>query len=268
VNERHVVEDCAAYLGGELDDASRRAVSEHLARCAACAGEYRALESLWEGLGGLTEQEPAAGLARGFRLMIGAYEEGMRARRAASGSRVRIFELFRPGRPAFQILAAAAMVLCGLIAGYRLNGGAGNGGELARLREEVHGLSNLLTVSLLNQESASERLKGVSLGARSDAADPAIAAALAYTLNHDRNVNVRLAALDALSRNLGDPVIRRDVIRALPAQKSPLVQVALVDLIVGINDAEARDVLRSAAQMPGLLPDVRRRIEQGIRQTL
>jgi hypothetical protein len=200
--------------------------------------------------------------------MIGAYEEGLRARPTALQSGGRILGMFRPGRPAFQLLGAAAMVIVGLAAGYRLSGGGAGVGEMARLREEVHGLSNLLTVSLLNQESASERLKGVSLGAKSVGPDPEIAAALLFTLNHDGNVNVRLAALDALSRNLVDPVIRRDVIRALPVQKSPLVQVALVDLIVCINDAEARDVLRSAAQMPGLLPDVRKRIEQGIRQTL
>jgi len=268
VSEHHVAEDLAAYLSGDLDDTERRSVSDHLSRCAECAREYQALSSFWERLGRIPHEEPGAGLEQGFRRMLGAFEEGMRARSSASAPRHGAEGRLRPGRPAFQLLAAAAMVILGLIAGYRLNGRSGDGEELARLRQEVHGLTNLLTVSLLNQESASERLRGVSLGAQSDAPDPDINAALAYTLTHDRNVNVRLAALDVLSRSLGDPAVRRDIIRALPVQRSPLVQVALVDVIVGINDEGARDALKGAAQLPGLLPDVRKRIEQGIRQTL
>ena len=87
-------------------------------------------------------------------------------------------------------------------------------------------------------------------------------------MKHDRNVNVRLAALDALARDISSPDVRQEIIVALPEQTSPLMQVALVDLLVQINDRESRDVLRQAVNKPNLHPDVLKRIKQGIQQIL
>jgi hypothetical protein len=159
-------------------------------------------------------------------------------------------------------------MIIGLISGYSLRGGNRNDHEIAQLREEVRGLSNLLTVSLLQQESASERLKGVSWSHRFDGRDPDISAALINTMKHDPNVNVRLAALDALSQDMASPKVRHEIIHALPGQPSPLMQMALVNVLVQINDRESRDVLREAMSRPGLHPDVRKRIEQGMQQVV
>ena len=81
-------------------------------------------------------------------------------------------------------------------------------------------------------------------------------------------MNVRLAALDALAREVGRPAVRSEIVHALPAQASPLMQIALVDLLVQINDGESRDVLKEMLRKPGLLPEVKKRIEMGIRQIL
>jgi hypothetical protein len=179
-----------------------------------------------------------------------------------------LLDRFRSGRPAFQIGLAVCLLAIGVLCGYGLAGSSRNSQEMAQLREEVHGISNLLTVSLLHQESASERLKGVSWSSRLEGRDPAITSALVYTMKHDRNVNVRLAALDALSRDIGSPDVRREILYALPEQPSPVMQVALVDLLVQINDRESRDVLQQALTTPDLHPDVRKRITQGIQQIL
>ena len=139
---------------------------------------------------------------------------------------------------------------------------------MTQLHEEVRGLSNLLTMSLLHQESASERLKGVSWGYKLVGGDPDVAAALVYTMKHDRNVNVRLAALDALSRDLSDPFIRSEVIHTLPGQSSPLMQIALVDVLTQVNDKESREVLQQSLNRPDLHREVRKRITQGLEQPL
>ena len=87
-------------------------------------------------------------------------------------------------------------------------------------------------------------------------------------MKHDRNVNVRLAALDALSRDMGDPAVRREILHALPEQTSPLMQVALVDLLVRMNDRESREVMGQMLNKSDLNPDVRKRITVGIQQIL
>jgi len=181
----------------------------------------------------------------------------------ARGPRRRLAGRLFTGRPAVQFALAAALAAVAFLGGYTLAGGGSSMREVAALREEVHALGGLLTVSLLHQESASERLKGVSYSEKLAASDPAITRALIATMNNDRSVNVRLAALDALSRELADPSVRHGVIQALPAQTSPLMQIALVDLLVQLNDQESREVLKAMAGRPGLVPEVRKRIEEG-----
>jgi anti-sigma factor RsiW len=44
---RRVVENLSAYLDGELQGEARRAVEEHLAKCAACHKELEELEATW-----------------------------------------------------------------------------------------------------------------------------------------------------------------------------------------------------------------------------
>jgi hypothetical protein len=270
MSDIHVVEHLTAYLSGDLDEAASHSVGDHLASCPACAGEYEAMRTVWDALGRIPEELPRPSLRRNFLEMLSRYDDA--AARAGSRRVSPMLALipgwFRPGRPAVQAACAAVLAVGSFACGYFLSGGGRNPGEMAELRQEVHALNNLLTVSLLHQESASERLKGVSLGSRGNGSDPDIASALIYAMNHDRNVNVRLAALDALSRDIGTSGVRGEIIRTFPEQSSPLMQIALVDVLVQINDPESREVLQQALTRPGLLPDVRERIGQGIRQIL
>jgi hypothetical protein len=72
--------------------------------------------------------------------------------------------------------------------------------------------------------------------------------ALLYTVNHDSNVNVRLSAVDALQKFAGDPEVARAMMDAIAVQESPLVQVALIDMLVQIN---ARNVLPAMTKLAG-----------------
>ncbi|MGA9118310.1 MAG: HEAT repeat domain-containing protein [Bacteroidota bacterium] len=270
MSDPHVVEHLLAYLSGNLDEATSRVVSEHLLTCDECRKEYETVSRFWNELGRLPEESPAPSLEKSFRDKLRGYEEGiLQAGRKPEHVRGKGFlDGFRIARPVFQLMAAAFMIFIGFVAGYYINGRGNNAQDMAQLHDEVRGLSNLLTVSLLHQESASERLKGVSWSYKLVGRDPGIDAALVNTMQHDRNVNVRLAALDALSRDVHDPVVRREIIHALPGQTSPLMQIALVDILVQIDDREARDVLQQVLKKADLHPEVRKRIIQGLEHTL
>jgi len=262
----HVADHLLAYVNGNLDQESTRAVKDHLSTCDECRREYEALNSLWAELGRSPDQRPGISLERGFHEMLSTYERESRQSGVARGTlrREGFLDRFLYGRPALQAGVVAAGVLFGLVCGYALSGNNRNTHDMAQLSEEVRGLRNLVAVSLLQQESASERLRGVSWSSRLEGGDPEISAALINTMNHDRNVNVRLAALNALSQHMGNPAVRREIIRSLPGQSSPLMQLALVDMLVQINSRESREVLEQALNKPRLHPDVQKRIKQGI----
>jgi hypothetical protein len=77
-------------------------------------------------------------------------------------------------------------------------------------------------------------------------------------------VDVRLAALDALSRHGNQPQIRKGVVDALQEQQSPLVQVALIDQLAEWREPDAAQRLRSFQQTANLNPAVRQRAEWAI----
>ena len=127
-------------------------------------------------------------------------------------------------------------------------------------------MRQMVTLSLLQQQSASERLKGVSFTARIDQPGGEVTLALLDALMHDPNVNVRLATIDALRRFAARDNVRRGMIDALTRQTSPLVQIALIDFVVETNGREAADTLRRLSNDPMFDQAVRGRATQALQQ--
>jgi hypothetical protein len=138
--------------------------------------------------------------------------------------------------------------------------------QLAMLREELRDMRQMVTLSLLQQQSASERLKGVSFTAQIEQPGGEVTLALLDTLMHDPNVNVRLATIDALRRFAARENVRLGMIEALARQTSPLVQIALIDYVVETNDRGAADTLRRLSNDPMLDQAVRGRATQALQQ--
>lgn len=134
---------------------------------------------------------------------------------------------------------------------------AAAGGEIGALRAEVHSLSQLVTLSLLKQDSASERLRGVSFGRQSGATDERVLAALLETLRRDRDVNVRLAAIDALAPTVGRPLVRDQLLDEMARQPSPMVQIALIDVLLAHDRAGSLQRLQDLAADSAIDPTVR-----------
>src|SRR5262249_570685 len=121
-----------------------------------------------------------------------------------------------------------------------------------------------VVLSMLQQQSASERLQGVSYSQREEQLDPQVTTALLHTLRYDGSVDVRLAALDALSKHSTQPQVRRAVLDSLQQQQSALVQVALIDQLLEWRDPDAAQHLRNFEQTPNLNPTVKQRAEWAV----
>src|SRR6185437_11241839 len=91
-----------------------------------------------------------------------------------------------------------------------------------------------------------------------------VVTALIDTLMHDTNVNVRLASIDALKRFADRDAVRNAAVHALSTQKSPLVQMALIDFVVETNEHSALDALRKLASDNTVNADVRTRAAWGV----
>ena len=228
--------ECSEFLEQLAEEG--HADAEHLQSCADC----RAEAELWKRLGSIPADDPGPSLRPRFDAMLDAWQEGVHAR-----ERSRFAQHFA------QIAAAIALLLAGLLAF-----------ELWNVHRELASTRQLVALSLLQHESASDRLQGVSWTTRAGRANPEVLAALIDTLKHDNSVDVRLAALDALARYDNQPAVREGVEASLDAQQSPMVQIAVVDYLVDHGDRDAVGRLRKFGQAPGLMPVVRQRVEWGI----
>ena len=255
---------------GTLTDDLHRDVAAHLAECPACTTEAEEVRELWHGLASVP-LEPSDPLERRrrFDTMLAAYEAG-----AASGAQPgrglssMMAWLWQPMvRPAWAVAGAAAALVLGVVAGQRAAPAvAPESGDLQVLRNEVTDLRQMVSLSLLQQQSASERLKGVAWASQLESGDGTVVTALLDALSNDPNVNVRLASVDALKRFSTQESVRRGAVTALEQQTSPLVQIALIDFVVEAGLRDAGGTLRRLAGNDMVHEAVRARAEQGLRQ--
>ena len=251
------------YLAKDLSAEASVSVQSHLANCGACRHELATLESAWVRLGVLQDAQPSPRMRRRFYAMLEDHQAQARRRVTFADW----LEGWWPARPVWQFALAALLLVVGVGIGRgSLQEKPKHDGEIARLRDEVGGLRELLTLSLLQQQSASERLRGVSWSSQVQQPDHTVLSALLQTLNSDPNVNVRLAALDALQKFSDIQEVRQGLLQALERQKSPLVQITLIDWLVEIKERRAVNVLNRISDETQFQPKVRERARWGLRQ--
>jgi predicted anti-sigma-YlaC factor YlaD len=236
----------ADYWGQTLRAAEEIELEAHFADCSVCRDESARLQGLWQGLAAVPQDEPDSKIRGRFYEALGAYRQGVESRAASKWWR-------------WQIAAGFAVLGIGLAAGYALRSPDNTVQQVAQLREEVTGMRQMVALSLLQQQSASERLRGVSFAYRAEPSDTETLSALVTAINNDASVNVRLAAVDALHTFSNSPRARQAVMESLPQQKTPLVQVALIDLLVELKERQATSELRRLASDESVNDGVKQR---------
>src|SRR5262245_41258935 len=179
-------EQFADYVGNRLPQPRRLQIVEHLDSCEACRIELTELHGLWTQLDDIPPAEPSPTQRARFDMMMESY-------RHPHYRSVKIWQ-----RPALQLGLAAALLILGIGIGYRIHPTPAPNPVLAELRSELSDTRQMVALSLMRQESASDRLKGINWSYRLPEPSADVMRALLDTLMHDPNVNVRLATVDAL----------------------------------------------------------------------
>ena len=261
----------AEYLAGSLDAGAAQELEQHVASCAECQAEFAGVEVLWKALGDLPAPVvPSNRMRERFSAMLAAERASADRRPASRLDRGRTWTpAFWPGEPLVQMALAASLLIVGVLAGRALPARQVQqvslpSSEIAEVRTELHDMRQMLTLSLMQQQSATERLRGVSWTAQIDQPGNEVVSALLDTLLHDPNVNVRLAAVDALRRFSDRPEVRLGTKRAITDKTSPMLQVAVIDFMVDTRDPQAPALFRTLAQDGSLDEQVRGRAQWGL----
>lgn len=168
-----------------------------------------------------------------------------------------------------RIAAGLALLILGFAAGKWSGGNQREGDEqLVSLTNDVKEMKQMLMLTQMQQASASERIRAVSQTGEMQEANLEIIQALISTLNLDNNVNVRLAACEALYTWKNEPMVRKGLIQSLRNQQDPTVQITIIDMLVAMEEKEAITEIRKLANQKDVMGIVKTKALSGVSRLL
>jgi len=247
------------YLDENLDKNTYEEVKAHLESCTKCAKEHAQNQQLFNDIDNTAEHQPDKKLKMTFDEMLAAEKKAHRINETMKAS------IFVRYKMVWQIAAAIILLLSGYFAGSYSKNGLPNDEKLAKMQSDVNDMKQMMALNLLNNESASQRIKAVNYTEEIQQPDNKIIEALIQTLNTDKNSNVRLAAVYSLSRFKNNKVVQNAFINTLNKQDDPMIQIVIINLLVEIQDVKAIDELKKLLKNKDLHEEVKTQAELGVK---
>ena len=168
------------------------------------------------------------------------------------------------------IAATIALLAIGFGSGllYERSMLSGNDTQMTALQEDVQDLKEILLFDRISNTSASERIMAVRSCQTLPGRDTKVLELLINTMNTDPNVNVRLAAMETLYHFAEDASVREALVRSLRIQHDPGLQVALINILVTLDEKQALDEMQRLVQEESVPEIVKQQAELGIGKLL
>ncbi len=167
----------------------------------------------------------------------------------------------RIGGWSMRIAAGFALLLLGFAAGRYY---AGPSSEVIANNGQTAEIKNILAVTQQANTSASDRILAVNQCTELPQVNEDITQLLINTMNADDNVNVRLAACQALVSFENEPGVREALIQSLKSQTDANVQITLIELLVAIKEKRAMNAMQQLAHNKQTIDVVRQKAEEGV----
>ncbi len=259
MNCQRVQDNFIDYQDGSLPADESAALRAHLASCPTCQREWAALQEMTRKLDTLPAAEPSTRLRENFYAMLENAQRDADAPSpfALARSRIdRFFAALLPNQPAMQFAFSIALLLGGLLVGQHYLGRTTPAApaddsakrEVAELRKQMETVNQLVVASLLQQKTTSERIQSVLATMDQRNPNQNDLSSLVAAMQTDSSINVRLSIVEALAQHSDDTLVRAGVLRALPRERAPLVQVAMIELLTEAGDATAAPVFDKLAR--------------------
>jgi len=252
-------------LAGSLHDEKQQEVEAHLAGCADCQAELTTLHSLWLLMGELPQPQASEnarsnfdGALRDFKKEVDQQKNGWRERLSALWNIQPRFKL------AYGFVLLAVGLGLGLMVSRSGNQQLAYNKQVDSLSGQMAEMKQMMMLSLLQNPSASQRMRAVSYTDGMDNVNKKVIDALLTTLNEDPNINVRLMTLDALVKLADAPAVREGLVQSITQQDSPLMQSAIADVMVKLQEKKSVKSLQELLQKKDLNEMVKYKIEQSI----
>ncbi|MDX1627256.1 MAG: hypothetical protein R3345_01080, partial [Fulvivirga sp.] len=195
------------YIEGNLSGELGEFVEKYINKSAANRKEYESLQATIALLEQDRQLEPDSSLRSQF---MDALNQAIAEEKEVQETKHHF--LGNPSRQIWQVAAAAAILIIGVMGGMWYMQNKNNEAQMRALQKEMESTKQMVMMALENQHSASQRMMGVNASYDIKEVDHDIVNALVKTMNEDDNVNVRLAAVNALAKFSDSSQVRQALI--------------------------------------------------------
>lgn len=257
MNCQRARESFAELLDSRTPATAQLEARAHLAGCPDCQRDFAALSQTLSALDTMSTPPPSPRLRQNFYAMLEEEKHSAASVHAAADRqhRARRASLWRY---LFAPLAGAALVAVGFLGGQRASAPtvANKTSENAELREEVKGLQAQMkdmkdlmgrTILAQTQRPATDRFNRVFTSATTETAGDRAVNELLSALAFDSSANVRLRALEGLTRHADKEVVLAGVLASLSREENPLVQITMIDFLATARDLDAKPAIERIA---------------------
>lgn len=224
-----------------------------------CSETIRSGAIIWEGLAEVKTPAPSPVMDAGFYKMLSEFS----AEQTNTAKAWWDLSWVRQNGFKLKWVAMAGVFLMGMASGVLFWPGESNQ-EITGIVQNNHRESADDFVALTSAESATERLMGIQQIKERDDLDGQIVQALNEILLHDENDNVRLSAIETMLYFADNPQVRECLIRAIPYQHSPLIQMTLAEVMIALNDPKAVKEIQQLLETQQLELEVKMKLEETI----
>lgn len=253
------------YLDGNIDDIRKKELEELLKQHGYELSDIEELKKIYNKMDDISVPEPSEKMNENFYAMLEAKTNKIQKRKNWLEDLFSFIKEFSQQKYVLRVAYSCLLLLIGWSAGSWFSNGSEYDNQLQYMSSEIHEMKTMITLSMLNQPSATERMKLINSITQADQTDGKIISALLNTLNHDDNVNVRIVTVEALAKLAENTRVREGLIHSLANQESPLIQLAITDILVELKDRRAVGHLKQLLEKRDLNNVVRTRIEKSLK---
>lgn len=244
------------YLEDNINSSDRTKIENHIENCDNCSSQLEQFKILNELITNTKKVESSQSFKNEFFYSLEKNDLNI------SNSFFQLDSI----KNSLKIAASILLFICGTIFGLLIQNHNLHKSKISILENEVNVLKQQVCFEMLNEQTASERIKAINFSIESQNIEIELIDILINTLNTDQNTNVRIAALDALSYFSEEPIIRNSLIKSLVSQDNPQLQVGLIKILVNFNSQEANEAIKVLINQNDLKPEIKLYAQQIIKQ--
>lgn len=256
MKKKDLEEKAADLLKNELTPEEEKEITRALGDEGITPGEIESMKNLGSVFGNVFSGEPSAGMDEKFYSML-----ENESRKEQKGEKPATLTT----RYAWLLVAAGiALFILGWFSASLFETASFRSDQLSGLSKEVKDLRETLVLTMLDQNSASERIKAVNMIKELETANSTIIENLFKALNTDDNDNVRLLALEALIKYAGNKEVRDGLVASISKQTSPMIQLRMTEIMTALNEKSSVPEFRRLLENPGLNYSIRTKIRETV----